>query len=297
MTLFSCTSFFIALAVALLWVPTKGTGLRHSVSNEGSADDNTKSSVGWRSLLPFDLDNAWDDLVDVVDSIPEELGCLAFMGSSCDEANCPTLEPLSAANFSMEEYISKSWFIQYYNPENEDESMSCMTSTFVNVTNEENGEVYFQVKNSAKINSVNGSEVGYDEELISELGSSCVQQVDGGAMLINSCAISSTIFSLVAGDYWVLAVAEDYSWAIVSGGQTDEVRGDTTTGNTLCSTEGGSSFLDVDSAGLLLMTREPRASLGNLTTMIEKLYDLGIYGGDLVAAEHEGCTYPSSTVF
>ena len=303
------TRFFISLFLVLLVAPTNGAVLRSGAHGDTTANDGSKSNVGWRRWLQFDLDTAWDDLVNTVGSIPEDLGCLALLGISCDEAKCPTVEPLGPANFSMEEYISKSWFIQYYNPENEDEDMSCMTSTFVNITNEQEGDekVYIQVKNSAMINSVNGTAEGYDDDntffngtgFISELGDSCVQQVEGGEMLINSCAISNTIFYLVAGDYWVLAVAEDYSWAIVSGGPTDEVQVDTlsTTGTILCNTEGGSSFLDIDSAGLLLMTREPQASLGNLTAMIGKLYDLGIYGGDLKTVQHEGCAYPKATVF
>ena len=289
---------------------TQGANLRRSDETA-----TTRSSGDRRRWLQFDLDigSAWDDMVDTVSSIPEELGCLAFMGISCDEAKCLKVAPLGPEDFSLEEYIAKSWFMQSYQPEDDftilmqDDELFCMVSTFLNVTEEdEEGEAYIQVQNSARIGSVNGTTEGYggDDDffsgidLINEVDASCVQQVEGGSLQINSCLISSTIFSLLAGDYWVLAVADDYSWAIVSGGQTDEVVVEGTwTEQALCTTEGGSSFLDVDASGFWLLTREPQASEDTMTAMTDKLYELGIYSGDLKPVVQEGCTYPDATKF
>ena len=94
----------------------------------------------------------------------------------------------------------------------------------------------------------------------------------------------------------MLAVAEEYSWTIVSGGPTDEVR-ETVDGRTFCTTKEGTSFLDINGSGLWLFTKEPEASEETLAIMEAKLTEMGIHTGDLKPVVQKGCTYPDTTKF
>lgn len=89
----------------------------------------------------------------------------------------------------------------------------------------------------------------------------------------------------------MIAVADDYSWAIVSGGEPGDVR---QVDPPLCTTRTNVSaevLADTSGAGLWLLTKERIASNETLDEMEDRLGEMGIYTGDLFPVMQEGCNY------
>lgn len=203
-----------------------------------------------------------------------------------EEQTCPDVSPLDATQFDLDSYIEKSWFVQkqQINPYQSEDQLFCIVASY-NRTDTD----LLEVKNYGNNNQVNGSPQNSDNNgLFSDL---CGKQLEGGELAVAPC-LFRPIFDVVAGPYWVLAVANDYSWAIVSGGQPDQPRqSETDPDATLCTTKEGSSFFDTNGSGLWLFTREQVASSTTIATMEAKLLDMGIYSGDLESVTQEGCLY------
>lgn len=90
---------------------------------------------------------------------------------------------------------------------------------------------------------------------------------------------------------WVIAVAADYSWAIVTGGEPQNIR---QIDPPLCTTRTNVSadvLADTSGSGLWLMTRSQIASNETLEEMEQLLLDMGIYIDDLYPVAQEGCNY------
>lgn len=202
---------------------------------------------------------------------------------------CPHVSPLNATQFSLDAYIEKSWFIQkqQVNPYQSENQLYCIVATY-NKTDE--SSEFLEVKNYGNNGGVNGPPQNPDDN--GSFFNLCAKQIDGGELSVAPCFFGPA-FDLAAGPYWVLAVADDYSWAIVSGGQPDQPRDSNAT---LCTTKEGEGFLDTNGSGLWLFTRERVASSDTIELMEGTLLELGIYTGDLKNVTQEGCNYEGATL-
>jgi lipocalin len=214
--------------------------------------------------------------------LPNRLCWVPF--ASCEGDRCEDVSPLPAEDFDLDRFIEKSWFIQkqQVNPYQSEEQLFCVVATY-NLRD----DGFLQVQNTANNGAVNGApQISDTDSFFSDL---CAEQVDGGELRVAPCVFQFA-FPVVAGPYWVLAIGEDYSWAIISGGKPNEVR-EEVDGRTFCSTKEGSSFLDTNGSGLWLFTREKVASPEKIATMEKVLTDKGIYTGDLKPVQQSGCNY------
>jgi len=217
-------------------------------------------------------------------------GILPFLpgcggGDAQTQPQCPQVSPLSAAEFDVDSYIAKSWFIQkqQVNPYQNEDQLYCIVATYDSTATE-----FIQVSNYGNNNAVNGPPQNSDNN--GAFSSLCAKQIDGGELAVAPCLFGG-VFDYTAGPYWVLAVAPDYSWAIVSGGQPDQPR----PGNT-CTTKAGDSFLDTNGSGLWLFTREQVAPAATIEAMETKLTEMGVFAGDLKNVTQEGCLYQGASL-
>lgn len=170
-----------------------------------------------------------------------------------------------------------------------------------------------EVQNYANNDAVNG-EVTISDVQNAIWGGICAEQVEvedeetgetsisnGGEFAIGPCRLPSPLWDLVAGPYWVIAIdQENYNWAIVSGGPPDQVRETVTTTNevdgttsttNLCSTTVSESIWDINNSGLWLFTRNQTTTQEIIDEMELTLLNMGIYTGDLLPVQQEGCLY------
>jgi lipocalin len=205
------------------------------------------------------------------------------------ESQCPVVSPLDATQFDLDQYIEKSWYIQrqQINPYQSENQLYCIVATY-NKTDTE----FIDVKNYGNNDEVNGPAQNSDNNgFFSTL---CAKQVDAGDLAVAPCFLEP-IFDFAAGPYWVLAVADDYSWAIVSGGQPDQPY-QAEDGSTVCTTKEGNSFFDTNGSGLWLFTREQVATAATIEAMETKLEEMGVYTGLLKNVAQEGCVYEGATL-
>ena len=219
--------------------------------------------------------------------------CDAF-GWYCEDTTsqqCPPVSPLNATEFNLTNYIEKSWFIQkqQVNPYQSENQLYCTSATY-----NQSPDGYLAVDNYSNNDKVNGPiQSSNDNGLFSNL---CGKQVNGGELSVAPCSFQP-IWDQASGPYWVLAVADDYSWAIVSGGKPDQpFPSETDPTKTLCTTKEGSSFLDTNGSGLWLFSRAQVADAATLETMEQKLLDMGVYTGNLKPVTQEGCKYEGANL-
>jgi lipocalin len=198
------------------------------------------------------------------------------------------LEPLSATAFKLDRYIEKSWYIQkqQVNPYQAENQLYCVVATY-----NKRDDGFIQVNNYGNQDVVNGTNTIDGSCFAQDL---CARQLDGGSLQVAPCLFGFT-FGLVAGPYWIVAVADDYSWSIVSGGKPNEVL-EEVDGRTFCTTKEGCSFLDINGSGLWLFTRDKVANATTIATMEAKLNELGIFAGNLKTVAQEGCTYEGAVL-
>lgn len=206
-----------------------------------------------------------------------------------EESQCPMVSPLNATQFDLDKYIEKSWYIQKQqtNPYQSENQLFCVVATYRKTDTE-----FLDVKNYGNNDQVNGAAQNSDNNgFFSTL---CAKQYDAGELGVAPCFLR-LIFDITAGPYWVLAVADDYSWAIVSGGQPDQPY-QVEDGSTVCTTREGNSFFDTNGSGLWLFSREQVASVATIDAMEAKLQEMGIYTGLLKNVTQEGCLYEGATL-
>lgn len=205
---------------------------------------------------------------------------------------CPVVTPLSAENFDLEKYIAKTWFVQKQqtNPYQSEDQLFCIAATY----DKTEGDEFLEVSNYGNNGAVNGPvQDSGDNGFFSDL---CGKQNDGGELSVAPC-LFRPIFDAASGPYWVLDVADDYSWAIVSGGAPDQPRTDPANPNAdLCTTKEGSNFFDTNGSGLWLFTRAKDADGTTIAAMEDKLTAMGIFTGDLKDVDQTGCRYDGATL-
>jgi lipocalin len=202
---------------------------------------------------------------------------------------CPVVSPVEP--FDLERYIEKSWFIQkqQINPYQSANQLYCVAATY----NKQDDSDLIAVDNYGNNDGVNGPPQISDTD--STFSSLCAQvrSETAGKLAVAPC-IFGPLFSYLAGDYWVLAIdQEEYSWAIVSGGQPKEIKQQDPI---KCTTKKGSSFLDINGSGLWLFTREKVASPEVIAKMESILDSMGVFTGDLLPVAQEGCNYTGANL-
>lgn len=211
----------------------------------------------------------------------ELTGALFTNDNICDALN---IQPL--AQLDLAKYVEKTWYIQkqQVTPYQKESQLFCVTATY----EEREGSDFINVLNYGNNDGVNGRPQNSDNE--GWFSGLCAKQDFGGSLSVAPC-IFSPFWNWVAGPYWILAVADDYSWAIVSGGPPTEPKSDGT-----CTTKEGSSFLDINGSGLWLFTRDQIPAEGVVDGMLQMLDDMKIYTGDLKDVMQEGCIYEGATL-
>jgi len=201
--------------------------------------------------------------------------------NSCSELG---IEPVE--NLDLAKYTEKTWYIQkqQVTPYQRESQLFCVTATYEPRANSD----FIEVLNYGNNDEVNGSPQQSDSS--GWFSGLCAKQAIGGDLAVAPCFFGH-FFDWFAGPYWIIAVAEDYSWAIVSGGPPTEPR----EGGT-CTTKEGSSFLDINGSGLWLFTQDQLPADGVVEGMLQTLSDMKIYTGDLKDVVQEGCTYEGATL-
>ena len=231
-------------------------------------------------------------------------------------AECPSVQPLSNETgvFDLERFTEYSWFVQkqqisgfQYSPEDE---FYCLTMTY---TQREDDEFY-HFENFGLSGGVNGTVNEWDGD---KTDNWCAGQdrYGGGLLRISPCVLRPLLVR-VGIPQWILAVADDYSWAIMSGGEPselvelndvnsfivaeeDEDEAEQPQQQPLCTTRTNITedvLLDTSGSGLWILTRERIASNGTIAMMEQLLLDMGIYTGELFPVTQEGCTYDNATL-
>jgi len=208
------------------------------------------------------------------------VGALPSDTHSCDLG----VEPVK--HLDLAQYTEATWYIQkqQVTPYQSESQLYCVTATYEPRANSD----FIDVLNYGNNDEVNGSPQQSDSS--GWFSGLCAKQATGGSLAVAPCFLGP-FFNWFAGPYWIIAVAEDYSWAIVSGGPPTEPREDGT-----CTTKEGSSFLDINGSGLWLFTRDQLPAEGVVEGMLQTLTDMKIYTGDLKDVVQEGCTYDGATL-
>jgi len=200
---------------------------------------------------------------------------LAFKGDEC-----PEVSPV--ADFDIDEYIAKTWYVQRqqvtsYQPASD---LFCVTATY----DKEGKKQYFKdaitVRNYANDGAVNTG--GGNFEL-------CAVVKGTARLSVSPCFLPP----FVGGPYWIVAVASDYSYAIIVGGQPKE-RGQCEAG--LCTTKEGGFLTLGNGEGLWFFTRErfPEASV--LEALENEAAALGLCTASMLDVVHEGCEYEGAKI-
>lgn len=269
---------------------------------------------GATELLPEDLNNSQINLRSKTQGQPtrrrtQVAGFLcALVPFLCDEEadsdsiQCPEILPLSnqTGSFDFDEYTTQTWFVQkqQVNAFQLEDDMFCVTMSYLD---REGEDEFLDYEHYGNVGYVNGPIPVWNtsDSSILDIEDSwdgwCVgqDQYGGGLLRVVPCTLRP--FAVRVGiPQWVIAVADDYSWAIVSGGEPDVIR---QTDPVLCSTKTDtSSLLDSSGSGLWLMTRERIADEDTIFEMEQVLLDMGVYTDDLLSVEQEGCIYEGATI-
>ena len=203
--------------------------------------------------------------------------------------DCPVIETVQ--DFDLDRYVEKTWYIQrqqvvvYQRAEN----LFCVTATY----NREGVTQYWQeavsVRNYANQGGVGGPSPSADFVLCATRP----DEVNAPAKLVVSpCFLPP----LLGGPYWVAALANDYSWAIVVAGQPS-VKGQCGDEDPRCTTPepGFIPNFTGNGEGLWFLTREQLPSNNVLDIMDATAALLGLCTARMVDVVHDGCTYEGSS--
>lgn len=239
-----------------------------------------------RNLLPEWFCSFFDDTIDHHCQDNE---------TQSSNITCPVVRPLTndTTIFDLSNFTAHSWFVQKqqvngFQP-TVDEDFFCLVHTFVPRWEDD----FLDYVHYGTKGSVDGPPQVWDVGDIPEsLATWCAGQDDegGGFLRISPCLLRS-LLSRIGFPMWIIDVAPDYSWAIISGGEPDDLR---QIDPPLCTTRTNVSaevLADSSGTGLWLLTKERIASNETIAEMEDVLYDKGIYTGDLFPVVQEGCSY------
>jgi len=196
------------------------------------------------------------------------------------------------ANFDLDQYIASTWYVQkqQVNGYQKPEDLFCVTATY---NKKDGGGELVEVSNRANEGAINKGLQGKGKGIFSSFSSLCAKQLEDntGKLEVQPCFLFNTFNPFdTAGPYWVIAVGEQYDWAIISGGQPSEVISDgkdEKDGSVKCTTKESGT----NGSGLWLFTREPVASDAKIQLMESKLEAMGVSTSKLLSVAQKGCTY------
>ena len=220
-------------------------------------------------------------------------------GLGPSNVTCPNVQPLSnrTGDFDLANFTAHAWFVQKQQVNGFQPSVDhffCLVHRWIHRTQDE----YLDYVQYGTIGSVIGSQQTWDTgDIKSPAGDTWCSGQDedfGGGMLRITPCILRGLLARVGIPMWVIAVASDYHWAIVSGGAPEIVR---QIDPPLCTTRTNVSdkvLADTSGTGLWLMTRDRVATNETLAEMEQVLLDMGIFTGDLYPVLQEGCNYTTA---
>lgn len=193
-------------------------------------------------------------------------------------------------SFSLDKFISKSWFVQYQqeNGYQKKNSLFCVAATYDNSKKQSvpffSGPV-ISVYNYANKGGVNKSNQNDKDGMVL-----CARAAnkDPSKLLVAPCFLPNGL----AGNYWVLDAGVDaegeYTWALISGGQPTVQYDDGT-----CSTKETGTY---GATGMWIFTRERVASKETVDAAFNAMAKQGIHTGRMIKAEQEGCNYSGAFI-
>ncbi|GBG32707.1 Hypothetical Protein FCC1311_089322 [Hondaea fermentalgiana] len=203
-----------------------------------------------------------------------------WWGDDDDDVECPSVPPVD--DFDLDTWTAQSWYIhaQQETAYQESEFFYCVVATY------ETQDNYVEVLNYAT--NANQSEIQQSGgNFFSNL---CARQLETGSGDLEVAPCFLRYLGWVgAGPYTVILKADDYSWAVVSGGQPTEVE---QTDPVLCTTKTDTT----NGSGLWIFTRSQTRDDDLVEDIKSQLEDMGVYTGLLQDVSQEGCTYEGTTL-
>lgn len=205
-----------------------------------------------------------------------------FIGYVKGSNNCSHIHLQTDPPINLTEYIRHTWYIQQQqiNGYQNRESLYCVAATY-NIDNYShvpffNGKV-LSVYNYANYGGINGKSMSRNRPLCARLPNSSETE----KLYVSPCFLPN-IFS---GPYWIIAAGpkpDNYSWAIVGGGQPSIPKSNNTCGYKL------DGFKN---SGLWIFSRNrtlTNKTVNSLRSILEKRY---IDTSNLLHVPQDGCLY------
>lgn len=203
--------------------------------------------------------------------------------------DCPKLTP--PADFDLDEYVKQTWYIQKQQPISylPESDFYCVAATYDLEGKKQWFREAVSVRNYASRDRINNSNNAGNFTL-------CATRFDPddepAKLMVSPCFLPPRL----GGPYWIVAVADDYSWAIVTGGQPDR-EGECGEESGLCTTASGSRFtLLGNDQGLWFFTRAQVADELTMLAMEAKALELGICTAGMKDVVQEGCLYEGAVI-
>lgn len=194
---------------------------------------------------------------------------------------------LPPTNFELEKYVEKTWYVQRqqintYQPAND---FFCVTATYDMEGKTSWGKKAVTVRNVADTNAVNNGR-GPQRNLCATRKN---PDTAPGKLTVAPCFVPPAF----GGDYWVVAFAPDYSWAIITGGQPKMAGACSGEGADFCTTpsEAVKGMGRYNGQGLWFFSRVPVADESVLEEMEAAAAAAGICTANMKKVVQEGCKY------
>jgi lipocalin len=211
----------------------------------------------------------------------------AFFFGLFNRNDCPDVNPPS--DFDEDEYISKTWYIQrqQVNSYQSERDLFCVIATY-----EKTGRLNWlrkaiTVRNYGNRDSVNNRSGGGPALCATRP----IFNSSPAKLVVTPCFLPPSLFG---GPYWVAAVAEDYSWAIVTGGPLT-VDGECGAEEDFCTTKTRGTLFGIGQ-GLWFLTRDQFPGALVIPAMEAKALELGICTAAMKNVVHEGCNYEGAFI-
>jgi len=225
-----------------------------------------------------------------------------LFGGGNDNNDCPAINPV--ANFDKDRYIEKTWYIQRQQLTSYQaaDSLYCVAATY----SDEGKRRWFRpaitVRNFSNNGGVNQEETpGFFGAAINFLFGwflpddfvLCATDTDQpGQLSVGPCFLPNA----VAGPYWVAYVDDDYTMAIVVGGQPT-LEGQCGADATCTTVENAGLFnFNGNGEGLWFLSREKVANQTTLDALEAQATTLGLCTQNMRPVLQEGCTYEGATI-
>lgn len=200
-------------------------------------------------------------------------------------ATCPPPGFDSVPDLDIDRYISAPWYIQKQIPviyQREDQ-LYCVQAQYKRL-NDDTVQV-FNYANEGKVNGPSQTTDGQGSGIFGGRLLGKIEDLDDPSKLSVGFAGPTGDSPLFAGPYWIVALDDDYQWAIVTGGPP------TAESNDAC----GYSNEGVNGNGFWLFSRKPIDPEAT-AIMEEKAKELGLDTSVLLPVEQKGCKYEGAGI-